>query len=574
MAKRVTIEDVNQRLLSIENKYKINLESEIIYFNGSISTIKHKCIDCGEFKTNALKNLKNGRGLVCLKCASINGSKKKLISEEVILEKIKQIDNIITIEFGAISEPYIKYYNGSESIIEHKCLLCSEIKESNYGNYIKKSGLYCRDCSYKKISTNMTLTSDLLQKKLICIHENNKFKSIGEYKGRNTLFSLNCNNCCKSLTRSFNSLIEGYPLCDECLKLQRAKKLAFSQHEVKDLIESQTCKWLSGEYYNNRSLLEIQCNCGNLYKCSLAEFQDGQTQCQNCSKAKSTGERLIEEVLYFYCKKFNYSYIYQKTFEDLKNNEGNLLRFDFEIFDEKGVLILIEFHGEQHYNFIRHFHKSAEDFLKQQENDLIKEQYCSDKGYTLLIISYIDLLICQEVLMNYLNFSNNLKSKFYENLNEIRYQLWKNRSILVFTIHERYIDCFMNISEVVTKLSSKNIKISHSSISECLSNKLNQVKGLIFIKYCDIDKLTCKIDHIKKQKPSLFYMVKLTNIENNKNSLVMSVNDATSFLNLTKSSRITQACHKNREIICDKHRIVNGYICEWLDCPPCEIFIS
>lgn len=570
MAKRVTLEDVKQRLIEIDNNYKVDLCSEIEEFKGSKSIIKHKCLICGKFKTSVLKNLENGNGFICLECTFSNLSKNKLTSKKAILEKIKETDNTIILEFGISSNPHIKIYNGSESIIEHRCLLCGKNKESNYGNFIYKSGLLCRDCSYKNMSASMTLSFDTLKEKLISIHPNNNFVPVGEYNDRSTLFSFNCSNCGKLVRKSYDSLANGYPLCHECINHQRSHKLAFSKDKIKQIIESQNCKWLSGEYHNNTSILEIECSCGTSYKCSFAEFQHGQTKCQNCSKSKSLGERLLEEVIYFYCKEFDYSYNYQQTFEDLKSPKDNLLRYDFQILDKKDKHTLIEFHGEQHYKFIKFFYKTYEEFLEQQEYDLMKEQYALDKGYGFLVISYLDLLLCQEKLMNFLHFSNELKNKFYENINEIRMQLWKNQSILIFTIHQRFVGQFTSISEIVTNFSSKNIKISHSDISACLSNKRNQAKGFIFIRASDLNNLTSKIKHIKIQKPSLFFMVKLINVNNNKDFSIMSVTDATSFLNLKRSSRITETCYKNQKQPPSKKNIVNGYICEWINCPPFE----
>lgn len=574
MAKRVTAEDVKQRLITVENRYKVELYSEVVYFNGSKSTIKHKCIDCGEFKTSNLKNLERGMGLICLKCAAVRSSQKKLLSKEIILEKIKQIDASIISEFGVSSVPRIKYYNGSESILEHNCLLCNNIKESNYGNYISKTGLFCRYCSYKNLSLNMMLNPDLLLSKLIRKHGDCKFQFIDEYIGRNSLFSFNCTNCSKNLSRSFNSLIEGYPLCNECLIIQRSKKLALSQNEVTSIIESENCIWLSGEYNNNRSILTIQCQCGNNFNCTLSEFKDGQIKCTSCSKAKSLGETLLEEVIYFYCKEFNFTYKYQKSFSDLKSKSDVLLRFDFEIFNNVNTIKLIEYNGPQHYEFIKFFHSSYEDFLEGQKNDLLKEEYCKANEYNLLVIPYYQLLNCQNILMQNLQFSTDLQHKFYNTIKETRNHLWKNQFILVFTINKRYIGSYRTISEIVLYLSSKDFNISHGDISACLSARRNQAKGLIFINYCDLDKLDSKIDYIKKQKPGLFYMVKLTPVYNNEDFLVMSVKDATSFLGLNKSSRITQACNKNKEIISKNKRFVNGYICEWINCPPYEVFIA
>ena len=54
----------------------------------------------------------------------------------------------------------------------------------------------------------------------------------------------------------------------------------------------------------------------------------------------------------------------------------NLLRIDFFI-KYKGKQYFIEYNGEQHYKFCNIFHKTEEDFIKQQRRDQVLRDFCN-----------------------------------------------------------------------------------------------------------------------------------------------------------------------------------------------------
>ena len=98
---------------------------------------------------------------------------------------------------------------------------------------------------------------------------------------------------------------------------------------------------------------------------------------------RSKGEQLIATLL----NKGHIKYKTEATFPDCKGYRGKLLRFDFYIPSKK---CCIEWHGEQHYRFIKHFSKSKKEWLYRREMDLKKAQYCLDNGITLYAIPYTD----------------------------------------------------------------------------------------------------------------------------------------------------------------------------------------
>lgn len=82
--------------------------------------------------------------------------------------------------------------------------------------------------------------------------------------------------------------------------------------------------------------------------------------------------------------KHKINFEYQKAFKDCKRIK--LLFFDFYISDKK---ICIEYNGKQHYFSNDYFGGDCE-FVKIQERDKIKEEYCLKNNLKLFSISYLD----------------------------------------------------------------------------------------------------------------------------------------------------------------------------------------
>jgi hypothetical protein len=105
------------------------------------------------------------------------------------------------------------------------------------------------------------------------------------------------------------------------------------------------------------------------------------TNCPWC-KLQSKGEVLVERWL----TANKIDHIQQYKFEDCKYKRK--MPFDFYL---PNYNILIEYNGQQHYEFVQYIHKSYERFIEQQERDIIKSQYAIDHNILLLTISYKDI---------------------------------------------------------------------------------------------------------------------------------------------------------------------------------------
>lgn len=71
--------------------------------------------------------------------------------------------------------------------------------------------------------------------------------------------------------------------------------------------------------------------------------------------------------------------------EHYVNFRAQKLFFDFFI---KKLDVLIEVQGQQHSKFVKHFHNSREDFLKQRERDNLKIEYIQENNFYLAYINY------------------------------------------------------------------------------------------------------------------------------------------------------------------------------------------
>lgn len=105
--------------------------------------------------------------------------------------------------------------------------------------------------------------------------------------------------------------------------------------------------------------------------------------CPSCTEERYAGPRAIKEWL----EKNNINYKKEVRFKECRNI--NELPFDFGVYDVFGDLThLIEFDGEQHYNFIPIWHGDEEGFALQKKKDLIKTNFCKDNNISLIRIPY------------------------------------------------------------------------------------------------------------------------------------------------------------------------------------------
>lgn len=98
----------------------------------------------------------------------------------------------------------------------------------------------------------------------------------------------------------------------------------------------------------------------------------------------SKGEDRIVDLL----NKEGIGFVREKSFHDLKHG---LFRYDFYVPYFEGGPAIVEYNGEQHYQFVKKFYKCRADLQKTQEHDRRKISYALANGIPIYIIPYWEL---------------------------------------------------------------------------------------------------------------------------------------------------------------------------------------
>lgn len=128
------------------------------------------------------------------------------------------------------------------------------------------------------------------------------------------------------------------------------------------------------DYKTNHDKLIWGCNKAHIWSATWNSINSG-SWCPECASFKT--EKQVKQLL-----ETKLDIIFTKT--RFKYN-GN--RYEFDGYNEEHKIAL-EYHGEQHYIYPNHWHKTEELFKAAQQRDKDKEQYCKDNDIKLIIIPY------------------------------------------------------------------------------------------------------------------------------------------------------------------------------------------
>lgn len=136
---------------------------------------------------------------------------------------------------------------------------------------------------------------------------------------------------------------------------------------------------------SNKSVIwKCRCRCGKEVFVSSADLCHHNTKSCGCSRYKSFGEDKIKKIL----NENNISFIQEYCFNDLYfEDTGYQARFDFYVNDK----YIIEYDGRQHFIQGNGVYDNKEKFMKTQEHDRIKNEYCFQHGIPIIRIPYTEL---------------------------------------------------------------------------------------------------------------------------------------------------------------------------------------
>lgn len=120
---------------------------------------------------------------------------------------------------------------------------------------------------------------------------------------------------------------------------------------------------------------DCSCKCGG--KASFLGYSIAKGNNKSCGCIRSFHELLIREIL----DEYNISYETEFKFENLYGINGGSLRFDFKIYINENDFILLEYQGNQHFDYSRASGWNIDDLLL---NDNIKRDFCKKNNLKLI----------------------------------------------------------------------------------------------------------------------------------------------------------------------------------------------
>lgn len=219
----------------------------------------------------------------------------------------------------------------------------------------------------------------------------NEYELLSEYENNREKISVKhkCGHIFKATPNNLLSKKSGCPICagNQKKTLEKFKKQVYEleggEYEV------------LGEYRGtNYKILMYHNECDNCYETTPKHFLKG-SRCTIC--CESNGEAKVRKVL----NKYNIQYSKQFRFDDCRGKKYPL-PFDFAIFKNNELLLLIEVDGEQHFKPVN-FNgidndKAIKLFNDTKNRDNIKNKYCKENGIKLLRIPYFDIENAEELI--------------------------------------------------------------------------------------------------------------------------------------------------------------------------------
>ncbi|MFD0587823.1 hypothetical protein ACFQZE_07395 [Paenibacillus sp. GCM10027627] len=282
-----------------------------------------------------------------------------------------------------------------------------EFQCSIHGKFLKswnevKNGQYCPDCgilirSDKKRNSIEDVREAFLQRGYFLISET--------YQANDIPLTYVCN---KHTDKGEQSLTWGNFINGKGCRFCGRENMIQKQTKPQETFEAELFNVfgdkyiLKSKYTKTNGKVEIYCrDCDAHFSSKAAHLLDGHMGCR--CKSNSHGEDIITQFL----KDNNISFIGQYRLTQCRNKKP--LPFDFAVFSDReksNLLCLIEFQGKQHYSdefgWSSDLEKNKAYFLKQQENDQIKRNYCQLNSISLIEIPYWKMSKIDDILGNLL----------------------------------------------------------------------------------------------------------------------------------------------------------------------------
>lgn len=231
----------------------------------------------------------------------------------------------------------------------------------------------CPKCSNKNMDTNSFV------QKAVIIHKDLYNYDSTVYVTAKQKVNIFCNKCLLFFDQTPDSHLNKKSGCFNCKGKNNIKFEDFLKRV--NNIHFKKYAYDESSYISFKKKMKITCDVHGVFEQSPSNHLYLEQGCPRCNSSK--GESMIRNILI----NNNIKYIEQYRFDNCINPITNrVLVFDFYLPD---INLCIEYDGIQHMKSIEYFGGKRQ-FLKQQVNDLIKDQYCDMNNIRLIRYNHLN----------------------------------------------------------------------------------------------------------------------------------------------------------------------------------------
>lgn len=301
-----------------------------------------------------------------------------------------------------------KEFSGTTNYLLFQCKTCNEIFKNKWSN-ICCSG---QGCPYCAIISKKTLRKNSFgalyphTMKYWSYAKNN----VDPYKTRpksNKKFWFICEKCNNEYEMVLSNRVKTKGLCPYCRISGMGAKPTLEK-SLNSLFPELSKEW---DYKKNKktpvdyrafsgiNVWWICPSCGNSWNSRIIDRSTNNGG--NCTKCNLSSYELK---IFNFLRNHGIPFEFQYKFDDLRNENNVMLRYDFAIFDNAGnIILLVEYDGLQHDKYIKHFHKNKKTFFRQQRNDFLKNEYTLKNSIPFLRIKHEESDNIENLLIDKLN---------------------------------------------------------------------------------------------------------------------------------------------------------------------------
>lgn len=305
------------------------------------------------------------------------------MARRLTLDEFKdRVENMYDGEYEVIGK-----YKNSKTKIDIKHNICGNIYNPLPNDFLRGRST-CPTCSgnYKRTTEDF--------KKEVFDLTGDEYVVLGEYISAHNPILIRHNICGNEYYGNRNGFLKGHR-CPKCSVENRVEKRTFSKKHILNFISSKGYEYVSGEYKNAYSDLQVKCSKKHTFTTKYVYLYSN-IGCPICNASR--GEKMISKWL----DNNDIDYDREFIFKDLVSINNGYPRFDFVIYNTNNEIhSLVEYDGIQHFEH-RDFLMTEKEFNTLQANDNLKNVYCIENNIELLRISYKDFNNIENILDKHL----------------------------------------------------------------------------------------------------------------------------------------------------------------------------